>query len=903
MRRDRRFTAGAFAAIVVAAFVAYGNTLGNGFAYDDHDLLTGNHYLIGWVAGAPGPDGQPIDYVSTMLTSDFARLVHRDEGEAQRLQPIGYYRPVILLSYLADTWFFMDAAAWGTPGAATSWSGLGWRTMCPAGFHLTNLLFHAINALLVFVVVRALWRRRRLALATALVFAVHPITTESVAWISGRTDVIATTFFLVAAWGYVRFRRRGSRRALVVSIAAFVVATFAKEMVATLPLLLAGWEWTRRGTLPPLRRRLVWPAVYVAALVPYFAVRAACSGGGSAGGDAWEAIAAADVIVTAPRAFAWYLARLFAPIELDLYPILPFARAAEPATWLGWAGLALAVVGGIAFALLRVPALRVPACAGAAIVIALQPLSCLVPGFRLLRFADVEFPVSERFLYIPAIFAASLVAWCALRVASRTKPIVGWGLVVVLVVAGATRTAVRNRDWRDNFALFEATVATSPDSVRMRLNHGAALVYDVWRVEDGIRHLDAAVRYSRDVLHQPPIPNLFVNLAHAHFVRGDFALAAEAENEVALWLPGGSGLNNGAVAFVSSAYITGDASYLHDAVGLYRLAMRHPGQAAGAGASRAFVVRTIGDWSRLDAATADGATPPDRLAAPFAEGGLTAARGLAADVRGDAWRRVRRAWQVLLVARATRRRLPTTIPADSMPRTHAYARALDAVSQEMIETLEPLVGSIRRKLPASVDLRYLEAEVDRAVGAMRGDRARVDRAIAGYRAVLADDADHPGAAIGLLRVCGDDARPDVESVFRAMLEPADAWGGAPVPATPARAIALARLVVRERPGTVDWVFAPFVEPALARMREAATAEGSWRAWDRLGVTLGRTGIEFARPGLIEEGVASLRRAHEIAPTRVAPLTNLLGLLPRVGRHGEAKQVAETLHRVRSSGRQ
>lgn len=902
MRRDRRFTAGAFAAIVVAAFVAYGNTLGNGFAYDDHDLLTGNHYLIGWMAGTPGPDGRPLDYVSTMLTSDFARLVHRSEDEALRLAPIGYYRPVILLSYLADTWFYMDAAPWGTPGAATDWNGLAWRAMCPAGFHLTNLLFHAVNALLVFVVARALWRHRGLALAAALVFAVHPITTESVAWISGRTDVIATTFFLAAVWGYVRFRRTGSRRALVASIAAFVVATFAKEIVATLPLLLAGWEWSRRGARPALTRRLVWPALYAAALLPYFAVRVAFAGGGSGVADPWAGIAWADVAVTVPRAFAWYLARLFAPIELDLYPILPFARAAEPATWLGWAALAAAVVGAIAWALIRVPALRVPACCAAAIVVVLQPLNCLVPGLRLLRFEDVGFPVSERFLYIPAIFAACLLGWCAMRLAARAGGAVGWGLVAALVGLGATRTAVRNHHWRDNFALFEATVATSPDSVRMRLNHAAALVYDVWRVEDGIRHLDAAVRYSREVLQKPPIPNLFVNLAHAHFVRGDYDLAADAESEVVLRTPAGTMANNGAVALVSFAYITGDERYLRGAVGHYELAIRYRGRAPGPIASRRFVLRTIADWEAMARAAAQGTVATDAVASAFADGGLTAARGLAADVTGEPWRRVRRGWQVLLVAGETRRRLPAPVFLETRPRTAALARALDELSSALLADLEPLVASLRRAHPESIDLRFVEAEVHRIAGALGDDEARTRRAVAAYRDVLARDADHPGATVGLVRTVGSPALADVERSLDAMLAPDGTWGGEAIRPTPVRAISLARLVAREQPHSIGWHLEPIVRRALDGMRATAARDGTWLARDRLGVALGRAGVEFDRPAWIEEGVASLRGAHERAPERAEPLVHLLQLLPRIGRHGEAKQVAATLDRLRAGGR-
>jgi len=233
------------AALAVLATVAlcYFGALGNGFTYDDHDLITGNEYLKGWMAGAPDTAGREVEYVWEMVTADFAALAMRF-GAAGQNPRINYYRPVIAVSYMVDTYFWGRAPTWGKDAPADR-TALDWHVLNPVGFHLTNILFHVVNSLLVFHLVRHLIRRFWAGLGAALVFAAHPIHTESVTWIAGRTDVMAATLFLAAFWGYVLFRQRGSRAALWISMALFTVGMFAKEMVATLPGILVLYEAVR----------------------------------------------------------------------------------------------------------------------------------------------------------------------------------------------------------------------------------------------------------------------------------------------------------------------------------------------------------------------------------------------------------------------------------------------------------------------------------------------------------------------------------------------------------------------------------------------------------------------------------------------------------------------------------
>ena len=82
----------------------------------------------------------------------------------------GYYRPIISLSYM------IDYAVWG---------------LKPWGFHLSNIIFHTVSCILVYLIFNSLFNNRSISIITSLLFACHPIHTESVTWISGRTDIIA----------------------------------------------------------------------------------------------------------------------------------------------------------------------------------------------------------------------------------------------------------------------------------------------------------------------------------------------------------------------------------------------------------------------------------------------------------------------------------------------------------------------------------------------------------------------------------------------------------------------------------------------------------------------------------------------------------------------------------------
>ena len=144
-----RRPAAAVLLIAVVGVAAFWNALGGEFVWDDRSLVLESDYV------------RHLGNLPDFFLSDFSE--HSADPHRS-----GYYRPVILVSY------FVDISLWGDR---------------PTGFHATNLLFHILNAILVYGFARSMVGRRA-SLIAGLLFAAHPVHTEAVAWVSGRTDLI-----------------------------------------------------------------------------------------------------------------------------------------------------------------------------------------------------------------------------------------------------------------------------------------------------------------------------------------------------------------------------------------------------------------------------------------------------------------------------------------------------------------------------------------------------------------------------------------------------------------------------------------------------------------------------------------------------------------------------------------
>jgi len=189
----KRYRAAFFCAIIlIAGFFAVYPCLKNGFVnWDDDKYLTEN----------PAVQNFSLSAVKKTFTSFFA----------------GNYHPLTMLSYLIEFQAFK---------------------LDPFGYHLTGVVLHLFNALLVFWLIQMLTGKMPASFIVAVLFAVHPMHVESVAWISERKDLLYSFFFLSAIIAYCYYLRAGGKKFYFLSLSAFILSLLSKAMAITLPVVL-----------------------------------------------------------------------------------------------------------------------------------------------------------------------------------------------------------------------------------------------------------------------------------------------------------------------------------------------------------------------------------------------------------------------------------------------------------------------------------------------------------------------------------------------------------------------------------------------------------------------------------------------------------------------------------------
>jgi hypothetical protein len=397
------------ACIVAATVVALHPVLGNGFlvvSFDDDAFILDNPFIraLTW------------DNVWACLT----RFYHAD------------YLPLPMLSYL------LEFQVWGTQ---------------PAGYHLTNLLLHSANAVLVYAVARAALGSTRAAVMAGLLFALHPLQLEAVSVIAQRKTLLSTGFALGALLAYQRYRA-GRWRWYVAALLLYVCACASKSSVTPFPLLLLLYDYTFR--------RSRWR---IADKVPFLLVAAAAawvSMASKLGTQVIKAPHGGSYLVTAlamSRVVWEYLDAMVLPLTLSPSYYYSPRDVFGALNWMAAAGLILAAV-----VLLRWRQ-RLPLTFFFVgwVVLGLLPVLNIVP-IAVLR--------ADRYLYLPMVGFAVWAGWGLAdagarsgRMAQYLAPAVArapYVLLVLLAVLGWRYAFV----WRSDVTAWTRTVERHPWNAR-----------------------------------------------------------------------------------------------------------------------------------------------------------------------------------------------------------------------------------------------------------------------------------------------------------------------------------------------------------------------------------------------------------------------------------------------------
>jgi protein O-mannosyl-transferase len=437
-REPREDDAVVFLILILMAALPYLNTLANSFVYDDRQQILENPYV------------HNFKYLGRVFGSN----VWSFQG-AQGIS--NYYRPLMTFAYL-----------------------IGYKIFGPLAFsfHLMNLVLHVAIVLLLFVVTEHLFQDRLLSMITSGLFALHPIHTESVAWIAGITDLELSFFFLLTFLLYLRLADTGREttpRALsyVAMLLVYCLALLSKEQALLLPALAIVYEhFYRPGrSVAPFRKKLRLYLPLCLTAVAYVVFRRLALGS-FAPAAARRAMPWSAVLLNAVALAGSYVGKLVWPTHLTAFYVFHEVRSLrDPRVLAGL--LALASCAGLFVWLWRHA----------------RPISFAFPWMAATlapalnaRWMPAQV-FAERYLYLPSIGFCWLVGWTAAKLLRRAqseprstgKVLLRQGVALGLMVAGclyAILTVERNRDWRTDEVLYLRTLETQPEAQLIHTNLG-----------------------------------------------------------------------------------------------------------------------------------------------------------------------------------------------------------------------------------------------------------------------------------------------------------------------------------------------------------------------------------------------------------------------------------------------
>jgi Flp pilus assembly protein TadD len=425
--------------IATVTFISFSSSLNDGFTnWDDDKYVTNNPYLRNF----------SIDNVKSNVAFKY-----------------GYYQPLTMLSYMVEFAAFQ---------------------LHPLGYHLANILLHCINALLVFALINGLTGRIKISLLVSLLFALHPLRVESVAWISERKDVLSSLFYFLSLLSYVRYLKKAQRRSYWSCMLFFVLSLLSKPMAISGPLVLLLIDYL-------MNKKTI--KINLSNKIPFFAVAAVCAILTYATQKSAGAIAEYPSLwlrMCVPfYGMLFYIVKTIVPMHLSAF--YPFPTNPD---------------NGLKAQILLSPLLTVGIASAVyysrtyskkAVFGALFFLVTIAPVIQIVLVG--KFIVAERYTYIPLI---GLYFVCAeglaflynnkLKNSGLTKKILPAGLCVLLFVY-ACITYQRCGVWKDSLTLWNDVITKYP--VAFAYNHRGVAYHAQADYTSAIRD------YSRAIMLEP----------------------------------------------------------------------------------------------------------------------------------------------------------------------------------------------------------------------------------------------------------------------------------------------------------------------------------------------------------------------------------------------------------------
>jgi tetratricopeptide (TPR) repeat protein len=482
IRHDRRYV---IAALVSAlTFAVYLPALRNEFVnWDDVMYVYGNIRSLNW----------------TFITWAFS-----DTSTA------GLWHPLVWVSHA------LDYVLWGSN---------------PFGSHLTNVLLHTVNTFFAVVLVLKLLEDRQSGCAqgygntyfaliaagvTGLLFGLHPIHVESVAWVAERKDLLCSLFFMLSILMYLSYRSYKTYRFYLLSLAFFVFALASKPMAVTLPIVLLVLDWyplKRRLSIKELAASAVEkaPFMFLSLIVSIVTVAAQKTAGGM---EFTQSVPLSGRILAAFRSLMMYLWKIVMPVQL--VPLYPYPEKIS------------LLLPGYLFAVILVCGIT----AAVIIIAGKRPLWLGIWGYFIITLLPVLGIIqvggqvmADRFIYLPSLGPFLLVGLMSAWIWKNADSFKNYGQYIRLIILGAGvalviflsySTVTQIKIWKNSFSLWDYVIEKEPINNPMAYNSRGLAFFDKGEFDLAIKDYNSAIE------QRPSAAEYYVNRGTAFCEKGDF---------------------------------------------------------------------------------------------------------------------------------------------------------------------------------------------------------------------------------------------------------------------------------------------------------------------------------------------------------------------------------------------
>jgi hypothetical protein len=400
--------------IALFTFIIYYNALQNDFAFDDESVILGNS--------------------SITSLSNIPKFFFAQEGFHKVIGR--YYRPVVSSTYN------IDYAIW---------------QFNPFGYHLTNILIHIIATLLLFALLLNIFKDYRnkkiISLICTLIFAVHPIHTEAVSWVSGRTDSLVTLFFFAALLFYIKYTDNNSlnKNTLLLSVIFYIFSLLSKEMSVTFPVVIILYDYfVRKYDFKSFRKNFNTYIIFITITVFYLLIRYLVLKD-VVERNTYMYFYGKDFITafsTMLKTLPIYAKLLFFPVNLLYHYNGVYSDSIsmfEPAVLFSLLFIVVLIISAVVirkkFGLISFVILF--------FFISLLPVMNIIPTMNFM---------AERFLYITSFAFCLLAGYIIYRTLNKNSEIIVYSVSVIVIIIFSFLTYQRNKDWKDNNTLYSTAM-------------------------------------------------------------------------------------------------------------------------------------------------------------------------------------------------------------------------------------------------------------------------------------------------------------------------------------------------------------------------------------------------------------------------------------------------------------